>query len=225
MGGRQLLEGDSIAGVPLAVGLGGGDLALDLLVLDDPASFEVDQEELARLQAAQALDLARRDVQQAGLRAQHDMPVERLDPAARPQAVAVERGTDHTPVGEGHRGGSVPGLHQAGVERIEALQMLRQVVPVPECLRDHHHRRVLRGAPGQHQQLEDVVEGRRVGVSGPHDREDLREVIAEQLAAQLALTGPHPVDVAHHRVDLAVVADHPVGVGQLPAGEGVGREA
>ena len=43
--------------------------------------------------------------------------------------------------------------------------------------------------------------------------------------ADLALAGPHPVAVALDGVDLAVVRDQPVGVGQRPAREGVGREA
>ena len=34
----------------------------------------------------------------------------------------------------------------------------------------------------------------------------------------------HPVDVAAHGVDLAVVRDVAVGVRQLPGGEGVGAE-
>ena len=153
------------------------------------------------------------------------MPVGRLHPAAGAQPVAVERRADHAPVGEGDRGGPVPRLHQAGVEGVEALQVLGQVVAVAVGLGDHHHRRVRQRAAGEHQQLEHVVERRRVRVARADDRQDLREVLAEQLAAQLALAGAHPVDVAHQRVDLAVVADHPVGVGELPAGERVGREA
>ena len=46
---------------PAAVGLLRGDLALDLLVLHDAVALEVDEEELAGLQAAQPLDLAGRD--------------------------------------------------------------------------------------------------------------------------------------------------------------------
>jgi hypothetical protein len=38
------------------------------------------------------------------------------------------------------------------------------------------------------------------------DGQDLRQVVAEQLATQLALARAHPVDVAAQRVDLAVVA-------------------
>ncbi len=153
------------------------------------------------------------------------MAVGRLDPPPRSQPVAVERRPHHSPVCERDRGGAVPGLHQAGVEGVEALQVVGQVVAVAVGLRDHHHRRVRQRAPGEHQQLEDVVEGRRIGVPGADDGQDLREVLAEQLAAQLALAGAHPVDVAHHGVDLAVVADHAVGMRELPARERVRGEA
>ena len=202
-----------------------GNLALDLLVLDDPALLEVDEKELARLQTSEPADLLRRDVEQADLRAEHHVPVCRLHPASRAQAVAVERRTDDATVGEGHRGGTVPRLHQTGVEGVEALQVVRQVLAVAIGLRDHHHRGVGQRAPAEHQQLEHVVEGGRVRVAAGHDRQGPLEIVPEELAVQLALAGAHPVDVALDRVDLAVVADHPVGVGQLPAGEGVRGEA
>ena len=202
-----------------------GDLALDLAVLDDPAALEVDEEDLAGLQAALAQDVLGRLVDHAGLGAQHDPAVLGLQPAAGAQAVAVERRADHAPVGERDRGGAVPRLHQARVEGVEALQVLGQVVAALVGLGDHHHHRVRQRAAGEHEQLEHVVERRRVRAAGPHDRQDLRQVVAEQLGGELRLARAHPVDVAAQRVDLAVVGDHPVRVRELPAREGVGGEA
>ena len=124
------------------------------------AALEVDEEELAGLQAALALDVVRRLVHHAGLRAEHDPAVLGLQPAAGAQAVAVQRRADHAAVGERDRGRAVPRLHQAGVEGVEALQILGQVVPVLVGLRDHHHHRVREAAAGQHEQLEHVVERR-----------------------------------------------------------------
>ena len=216
---------DGVLLEPLGVGPGGRDLALDLVVGDDPALLEVDEEELARLEAAEALDLLGADAEQAGLGAEEDVAVLGLDPAAGAQAVAVERRADHAAVGEGDGGGPVPRLHEAGVEGVEADELGREVVAVAVGLGDHHHRRVRQRAPGEGQQLEDVVEGRRVRSAGAHERDHLLEVVAEELGGERRLAGAHPVDVAHQRVDLAVVGDHPVGVGELPAREGVGREA
>ena len=80
---------------PCAVGLLAGDPRLDLGVGDDPPLREVDEEELARLQAALAQDVRGRRRQHAGLGGEHDPAVLRLEPASRPQPVAVERRADH----------------------------------------------------------------------------------------------------------------------------------
>ena len=165
------------------------------------------------------------DRQQAGLGAEHDEAVVRLDPAAGAQAVAVERRADDRAVRERDRGGAVPRLHEAGVEGVEALEVVGQVVAPGVGLGDHHHHRVRQRAAGEHEQLEHVVERRRVGVAGHDDRHDLLQVQAEELRGQLRLARAHPVDVAHQRVDLAVVGDHAVRVRERPARERVRREA
>ena len=211
--------------VPLAVRPPGGDAALDLVVLDDPARPDVDEEELARLQAALAQDVLRRLVEHAGLRAEHDPAVLGLHPAAGAQAVAVQRRADHAAVGEADRRRPVPRLHHAGVERVERAQVLREVVALLPGLRDHHHHRVRERAARQRQQLEHVVERRGVRARGPDDREHLLQVVAEQLGGELRLARAHPVDVAAQRVDLAVVGDEAERVGELPARERVRREA
>ena len=108
---------------------------------------------------------------------------------------------------------------------VERLQLLGDVVPVGVGLRDHHHHRVRQAAAGQREQLEHVVERGGVAAAGAHDREHLLQVVAEQLGGELRLARPHPVDVAAHRVDLAVVGDHPERVGELPARERVRGEA
>ena len=112
-------------------GFGARDLALDLGVVDDHAALEVDEEELAGLQAALALDVGRRLVHHAGLRAQDDPAVLGLQPAAGAQAVAVQRRADHAAVGERDRRGAVPRLHQARVEGVEARAAPRAGRPGP----------------------------------------------------------------------------------------------
>ena len=211
--------------VPLAVRLAAGDAALDLLVLDDLALLEVEQEHLAGRQAALALDVLGGDRHHAGLRREHDVALGVLDPAARPQPVAVEHRAGDATVGEHHRRRPVPRLHQARVEVVEALDVRVEVLARPVGLGHHHHHRVRDRAPAQHEQLEHVVEDRRVRSALADDRDHLLEVVAEQLGGELRLARPHPVDVAAQRVDLAVVGDHPVRVGELPARERVRGEA
>ena len=221
----QVVDVHHRALVPLAVGLAARHPALDVLVLDDLALLEVDEEQLARSQAALALDVLGGDRHHAGLRGQHHVSLGVLDPAARPQAVAVEHRAGHAPVGEHDRGGTVPRLDQARVEVVEALDVRIEIAAGPVGLGDHHHHRVLDASPAEHEQLEHVVEDGRVRTALADHRDHLVQVLAEQLGGELRLAGAHPVDVAAQRVDLAVVGDHPVGVGELPAREGVCAEA
>ena len=74
------------------------------------------------------------------------------------------------------------------------------------------------------QQLEHLVERRGVRGAGGADRVEPVQVAGDQLAGEQRLAGPHPVAVAHHGVDLAVVGDEPERVRQRPAREGVGGE-
>jgi hypothetical protein len=92
-------------------------------------------------------------------------------------------------------------------------------------LRDQHRDGVLGRAPAEHEQLEQTVEGGRVGDVIAQERPDLLDVVPEQRRRELQLAGPHPVAVAAQRVDLAVVGEHPVGVCELPARERVRGKA
>ena len=78
---------------------------------------------------------------------------------------------------------------------------------------------------GLDEQFEDVVEGCRVAAAFADDRQQLLEIVAEQIARQQSLARSHPVDVAAQRVDLAVVRDQPVGVRERPRRERVRAEA
>jgi hypothetical protein len=111
------------------------------------------------------------------------------------------------------------------VELVEGVPVLvHERVPVPG-LGDHHHDRVLDRATGHGQELERVVELARVRPQLIDHRAKLADVGAVVRAAELRLAGPHPVDVATQRVDLAVVGAEPEGLGQVPAGQHVGGEA
>uniref|UniRef100_A0A6J5ZYZ3 Unannotated protein n=1 Tax=freshwater metagenome TaxID=449393 RepID=A0A6J5ZYZ3_9ZZZZ len=221
----EIVKVDAVVVVPEFVRLLAGNFLLDLFVLDDPSLLKVDEEDLARLEATEAFYVGRIDAEHPGFRTKRHETVLRLHPAARAQPVAIQRCTYDAAVGEADRGRTVPWLEQAGVEGVEALEGRREVGPVAVGLRDHHHRRVRQRAAGEHQELKDVVKGRRVGPSRAHNRHHLLKVGTEQLTGERALPRAHPVDVPHQRVDLAVVGDHAERMRELPAREGVGREA
>ncbi len=222
---REVLEPDQAGVQPLVVGVLGRQLALDLLVLDDPVLGGVDQEHPAGLQATLADHGGRVDVEDADLGRQDDEAVVG-DPVARgAQAVAVQDRADLVAVGEDHAGRAVPGLHHRGVELVERAALGVHLGVVLPRLRDHHQHGVRQGPTTEVQQLEHLVERRGVRGALRDDREDPVEVPGNQVAGQQRLAGPHPVAVAHHGVDLAVVRDEPERVRQRPAREGVGREA
>jgi len=152
---------------------------LELLVVDDAALLEVDQEHLARLQAPLPDDLVLGDRQHAALGGHDDEVVVGDQVARRAQAVAVERRADLLAVGEDHRRRPVPGFEHRRVvfvERTAALVHQRVLLP---GLGDHHHRRMRQRVAGHRQQLERVVEGRGVALVGKADRVELGQVVAE----------------------------------------------
>ena len=221
----DVVEVDQAGVQPLVVRVLGGELGLDLLVLDDAVLVGVDQEHPARLEPALAHDRGGVEVEHADLGGEHDQAVVGDPVAGGAQAVAVEDRADLGAVGEHHAGGAVPRLHQRGVELVERAPACVHLGVVLPRLRDHHQHRV-RQRPAAHvQQLEHLVERRRVGRARRADREQPVEVAGDQVGGQQRLAGPHPVAVAHHRVDLAVVGDEAERVGQRPAREGVGGEA
>jgi hypothetical protein len=71
----QVVEVDQAGVQPLVVRVLGGELGLDLVVLDDAALVGVDEEHPAGLQPALADDGGRVDVEHADLGGQHDEAV------------------------------------------------------------------------------------------------------------------------------------------------------
>ena len=223
--GGDLGEGDHVLAEPLPVRAGGGDLVLQLLVVDDPARLQVDEEHLAGLEPALEDDVPGGDVQGTDLGRHDHEVVLRDDVTAGSQAVAVEDGADHLAVGEPDRRGPVPGLDQAGVEGVEVLLRLGHRLVVLPRLRDQHHHRVRERVPALGQQLDGVIQASRVAEPLADDRQELLDVpVVVQVGLEQGLPGAHPVDVPAEGVDLPVVGDHPVRVGELPARERVRAE-
>ena len=90
----QVGEVDATRVEPLLPRLGGGELGLDLVVLDDAALGGVDEQHLAGAQPALAHDPVGREVEHADLAREHDEAVVGDQEAAGTQAVAVEGRAD-----------------------------------------------------------------------------------------------------------------------------------
>ena len=192
---------------PLLVGMAVRERRLQLVVGDEPAFVEVDEQHLARLQPPLLDDVLFRNRQHAHFRRHDDAVVAREQIARGAQAVAVERRADLAAVGEGDRGGAVPRLHQRGVVFVEGAPLLvHQRIAGPR-LRNHHHHGVRERVAALHQEFERVVEAGGVGLAFVGDRPELVDVLAEQRRGDGRLPRRHPVHVAAQRVDFAVVRD------------------
>jgi len=220
----QVLEAHAAGVQPLLPGLERREVALDLVVLDDPLLRGVHHEHAARAQTPATLDAVGREVEHAGLRADHHEAVGRLGPAARAQAVAVERRADDRAVGEDEGGRAVPRLHLHRVVLVERAQLGRDLGLLLVRLGHHHRDGVRQAAAREREQLEDLVEGCRVARALGADRQQ-RTDVAKQLGLELRLAGAHPVAVRADRVDLAVVREHAQRLRERPRREGVGRVA
>ena len=185
----------------------------------------IDQQHAAGLEAPFGDDLLFGNRQHAHFRGHDHEAVVGDEIARRTQAVAVERRADLAAVGEGDGGGAVPRLHQRGVIFVEGAALLVHQRIAGPGFRDQHHHGVGHGIAALHQEFERIVETGGVRLAFVGDRPQLGNVVAEQGRGDRSLARRHPVDVAAQRVDLAVMRDHAIGMGELPGREGVGREA
>ncbi len=222
---RQVLKHDLRLAEPLLVGVGGGEPALQLVVVDDAPLFQVDEQHLAGLQPPLGDDLLLRHRQHADFRRHNHEAVVGDDVARRAKAVAIEGCADLAAVGEGDRRRAVPRLHQRGVIFVEGAPLVIHERVARPCFRDEHHRRVRELVTAHGEELERVVETGGVGLALIGDRPELLDLVAEERRGDGGLPRRHPVHVSAQRVDLAVMRHHPVGMGELPRREGVGGEA
>jgi hypothetical protein len=81
------------------------------------------------------------------------------------------------------------------------------------------------GAAALHEQLQDIVEHRRIALRRRGDGPDSLQVLPKGVGVQVCRPGPHPVEVATERVDLSIVDDGAVGVGEPPRAQRVRGEA
>ncbi len=211
---------------PLLIGLGGGQGVDGLMLVIEAAVLQIDGDQLAGADVQAALDTALGQGDQTGFGARQQQAVHGLDGAEGAQAVAVFARHDPATVDGAQGGGAVPRLHHGVAVGVEGavLGLHHHVVRGPG-LGDQQGLGQGGGPPGADQNLEDIVQGRRVRTARLDHRLDLMVAVAEGRGRHADLVGAHPVQIALKRVDLAVVGQHAEGLGQLPLGEGVGRVA
>ena len=209
---------------PFLIGFGLAECFLDLFVFNDAAFFQINQQHLAGLEAPFALDLFFRHRQHAGFRRQDHQIIIGDDVAGGAQAIAVERRADLAAIGKGDGGGAVPRLQQGGVIFVEGLALGIHALVAGPGFGDQHHHGMGQRIAARHQHFQRIVETGGVGLAVRNQRPHLVEIGTQQVRLHGAAACIHPVDVAAHRVDFAIMGDEAIGMRQLPAWESVGRE-
>ena len=198
---------------------------LHLVIGDDAALLQIDQQHFARLQTPFRDDAFFRDRQDADLRGEDDEAVVGDDIAGRAQPVAVERRADLAAIGESDGGRAVPRLHHCSVIFVEgAARFVHQRIASPG-LRNQHHHRMGEGIAALNEEFERIVETGGVRLAFIGDRPELADVVAEEIGGDRGLPRRHPVDVAAQRIDLAIMGDEAIGMRQRPGRKRIGREA
>ena len=100
---------------------------------------------------------------------------------------------------------------------VESLLLGAHALVLRPRLGDHHHDGVRERASGEHEQFEAIVEHGGIAAIGIDDRQDLFDVVAEEIGFEQRLACVHPVDVAAQGVDFAVVRHVAVRMGAIPA--------
>ena len=179
----QLAHLDGVAFDPLTVRMLGREGLLDLLVRDDAAFLGIDEEHLARFQAALGHDVFLGVLREhAGFGCEHDVAVVGKLPAAGAEAVAVEQRADLGAVSEDDVRRTVPRFDQRIVVFVERPDIGVKLVVLLPCRRQHHGDGMWHGTSGQVQQFEAFVERAGIGVARGSDRQQRLE-FAEQFGA------------------------------------------
>ena len=209
---------------PVPIGLGGGEIRLELAVFEDALPLRIDDDHPSRRQPTEPADSLRRNVHRPRLGCDDYQVVGGDGEPRRAESVAIQARPDLFAVAEGDEGGSVPGLHERRVIAIEGAHLRRHVPVTLPGLRHHHRQRVGERAAGVSQELQDIVEHPGIAAFFVDHRQHLHKVRPEFGRIKEVLAGAKRIQVPTQGVDLTVVGDESVGVGALPTREGIGAE-
>ena len=208
---------------PIAIGLGIGQLVLQLGVMEELALGHIDSNHLPRPQGALFANGGFIHRHHPCLRARNQQPIAGHDIAHRAQAIAIKAPADPAAVGHRQRRRTIPRLDDRVAVGIHIRPSLGHVGRGLGPRLRHQHGFRHGGRPARaDQDLEHRIQSPRIRGATRNDRLDILSHIPKGGRSHADLVALHPVDVALQRVDLAVMGEHPEGLGQPPLREGVG---
>ncbi len=142
------------------------------------------------------------------------------------QTVAVQPGNRPAAIKGRDAGRAIPGLHHGVAIVIQRpVRHRHHRLALRPGFRDQHRLRHRRRAARLAEHLPNRIQRAGVRRAIRDDRLDVIDIVAVSLGDHPDLVALHPVLVAAQCVDLAIVRDHPEGLGERPLREGVGRIA
>ena len=191
----------------------------------EPVTIKIDGDHLAGAERALHHHVDFGDDHHAGFRAGDEQAVARQAIAHRPQRVAVEPGHHPAAIGHRERRRPVPGLHDTGKKGVHRPVRLRQAVILAPGFGNQHQLGRRRIAARADKGFEDRIERGGIRRAGRNQRLDVARMFTECRRRHLDLVAFHPVGVAAHRVDLAVMGEAAERLRQPPLREGIGAVA
>ena len=221
----QVFEVKQVFIQPFPIGLPGGIIFLELIILDDTARDRIDQQHLAGAQAILPQDQGFRDIQYADFTGQDHTAIRGDDIPAGTQPVAVQHSAHHVAVAEKNRSGTVPRLQHGGVVLIEIPLLAAHVLVIGPGLgdRDHHGKRKIHAVHDH--EFQDIIQHGRIAAILTDDGQDLQHILLQIAAGDGFFPGQHQIHVAADGVDFSVMENKSVGMCSHPAGVRVGGEA
>ena len=108
---------------------------------------------------------------------------------------------------------------------IESLFLGTHLLVMSPRLGNHHHRSMRKRTSTENEKLHAVIKHCRITPLLVDDGEKFGKIIAKSFACKKGLAGTHPINVPTQGVDFTIVGEVAIGMGALPVGEGVRREA
>ena len=208
---------------PALIGMLLAQLVQDLVLAIEAAFLDIQGDQAARRDLAALDHLVLVDRRHAGFRPGDENAVLGRCIAHRTQAIAIHAGNGPPAIKGGDGSRPVPGLHDRVAVFIHPRPFIgHHLGPLGPGFRDQDRLGHRRRPSGPHQDFKRLVQRRTVGRARLDHRFHIALIAREGGLSDVNLVALHPVDIAADRVDLAIMRQHPEGLGQAPFREGVG---
>ena len=210
---------------PLAIRLPRRKFRLQLKVRYQFAFLKIHQEHTPWLEPPFLTDHGWIYLQYTDFTGHHHAIIGGNEIATGAQAITIQDSPDTTPIGKGHRGGSIPRLHHGRVIFVECpLRCIHRFMLLPR-FGNHHHYGCGQGPTRHQQKFQRIIQATGIRAIWLNHREDRSQIVTEQIAVHDAFACLHPVAVTTESIDFPVMRHQSHGVCPIPTGKRIRRKS